>query len=65
MALYHALNAISGIQWAIPYGEADVEVMKENYRLTMDHYDDFTTFIPKWYRENIEEVSQWRLKGSI
>lgn len=65
MALYHALNAISGIQWAIPYGEADVEVMKENYRLTMDHYDDFTTFIPKWYRENIKEVSQWRLKGSI
>lgn len=62
MAFYHALNAIAGIPWAIPFGEEDVEVMKKNYRLIMEHYDDFTTFIPKWYRENIEEVKKWRLK---
>jgi len=59
LALYSAVNALAGIPWAIPFGEKDVQVMKDNYTMILNNYDSFKTYIPKWYSQTIEEIKKW------
>jgi len=49
MSLYNATNMLASIPWAIPFGEADVQVMLENCDEIFDCYDGFQSIIPKWY----------------
>lgn len=57
LAEYSAHATLYSIKWAEPYGEKDVNNMKEYYNKMMFHYDGFKSDIPKWYvelsRENI------------
>jgi len=63
VAVYAALNCLAGIPWAIPFGEKDVQVMKDNYRDIYKTYDGFKTTIPSWYSKCVEEVRTWDLKA--
>lgn len=49
MALYIASNQISSISWAVPFGEEEVAVMLKRAEKVLEWYDDFQTYIPKWY----------------
>ncbi len=63
VAVYAALNCLAGIPWAIPFGEKDVQVMKDNYLDIYKTYDGFKTTIPSWYLKCEEEVKTWDLKA--
>ncbi|MBI9012141.1 MAG: DUF4269 domain-containing protein [Clostridiales bacterium] len=62
VAVYAALNCLAGIPWAIPFGEEDIQVMKDNYLEIYKTYDGFKTTIPSWYLKCVEEVETWNLK---
>ena len=63
VAVYSALSCLAGIPWAIPFGEKDVQVMKDNYLDIYRTYDGFKTTIPSWYLKCDEEVKTWDLKA--
>ncbi len=49
LALYTALNTISSLPWAIPYGEQEIMVMKNQAKVVLYQYDNFRQLVPKWY----------------
>lgn len=49
MAVYIACNQLSSIPWAIPFGEEEVANMLSRAESVLEWYDDFQTYIPKWY----------------
>ncbi|WP_226000625.1 aminoglycoside phosphotransferase family protein [Paenibacillus sp. BJ-4] len=49
MALYIASNQISSIHWAISFGQKEVDDMVQRAEEVLNAYDDFQTYIPKWY----------------
>ena len=51
LAVYSAHVSLYSIKWAEPYGEENVNHMKELYHKMMFHYDGFKRVIPKWYSE--------------
>ena len=52
MALYSAVNIISSILWAIPFGEKDVTIMIKYAGQIYNSYHGFETTIPDWYTLN-------------
>ncbi|MFX3617352.1 MAG: aminoglycoside phosphotransferase family protein [Sporolactobacillus sp.] len=50
MALYIAVNQLSSLPWAIPFGQSQVHVMLDQTRKVLDAYDQYQSRIPKWYR---------------
>lgn len=53
MALYIASNQLSAIPWAIPFGKKEVEVMLTQAQDVLKWYDNFKTYIPKWYIKGV------------
>lgn len=51
VALYIAVNTISSIPWAIPFGEKEIEFMSDNAKSIYECYNGFKTHIPTWYKE--------------
>ncbi len=51
LALYMASNALGSLPWAIPYGEAEIETMRNLVRDQLFWYDDMRCVIPRWYRK--------------
>ncbi|MNO57019.1 Phosphotransferase enzyme family protein [compost metagenome] len=49
LALYIASNQLSSIHWAISFGEEEVANMVSRAENVLEWYDDFNTYIPKWY----------------
>jgi aminoglycoside phosphotransferase (APT) family kinase protein len=49
MALYIGSDTLSSVPWAIPFGESEVKTMIDKANNVMDWYNDFTSYIPKWY----------------
>lgn len=49
MALYIGSNTLSSVPWAIPFGESEVKTMINQARTVLNWYNDFSSFIPKWY----------------
>ncbi|TGA98268.1 phosphotransferase family protein [Sporolactobacillus shoreae] len=49
MALYIAVNQVSSIPWAIPFGQSQVNVMMDQSRKVLEAYDQYQNYIPKWY----------------
>jgi aminoglycoside phosphotransferase (APT) family kinase protein len=49
MALYIGANQLSSIPWAIPYGEADVAFMLQQVKQVLFSYNNFASYMPKWY----------------
>ncbi|WP_217492856.1 phosphotransferase [Bacillus sp. FJAT-27264] len=50
-ALYVAYTALYSIQWAIPFGTADIEGMQARCRMAFEDYDHFQRLVPHWYAE--------------
>lgn len=50
MALYMAANALSSVYWAVPFGKKEIDVMLRNINEMLDYYDNFSTYVPKWYK---------------
>jgi aminoglycoside phosphotransferase (APT) family kinase protein len=49
MALYISVNTISSIDWAIPFGEEEVAVMKNLAKDILNWFDDMNNPVPAWY----------------
>ena len=49
MRLYIAANALSSVPWAIPFGQAEIQIMQNQLRDIQSWYNNMTTTIPAWY----------------
>ncbi len=54
LALYTSVNQIASLPWAINYGDKEIATMIRLSKLTLEWYDDFSTYVPKWYCSIIE-----------
>jgi aminoglycoside phosphotransferase (APT) family kinase protein len=51
LALYISVNTISSLPWAIPFGDEQINIMKEQAEKALIDYDYFNIIIPKWYTD--------------
>lgn len=49
LALYICSNTLSSLPWAIPFGEEEIEVMRNQAKNVLEWYDGMTSTVPKWY----------------
>lgn len=56
LALYISSNTLSSLYWAIPFGEEEINTMRNQAREILLWYDDMKKFVPSWYREVNDEV---------
>ncbi len=49
LCLYICSNTLSSLPWAIPFGEGQVQVMRDQNRQIMAWYANMTKIIPSWY----------------
>lgn len=49
MALYIASNLLSSVPWAIPFGEEQINIMRNLARDVLEWYDNFQIVVPRWY----------------
>jgi aminoglycoside phosphotransferase (APT) family kinase protein len=49
LALYISSNTLSSIPWAIPFGEEELTVMKNQARDVLTWYDNMNNPVPTWY----------------
>lgn len=54
LALYISVTELSSLPWAEQYGEKQIKIMKDQAKMTLYHYDNFKTVIPKWYKKTME-----------
>ena len=52
LALYIASNTLSSLYWAIPFGEAEINTMKNQAKDVLDWYDGMKNPIPTWYTDS-------------
>lgn len=55
LALYISSNTLSSLPWAIPFGEREIRVMREQQRQVLAWYDSMRQVVPTWYQQ-INEV---------
>ncbi len=51
LALYICSNTLSSLPWAIPFGEGEIEVMRNQAADILRWYDHLQNTVPAWYRE--------------
>ncbi len=49
LALYIACNTLSSLYWAIPFGEGEIQVMRNQAAEVLAWYEDMRRFVPSWY----------------
>lgn len=49
LALYIGSNTLSSIPWAIPFGEDEINTMREQAREVLAWYDGMQRPLPRWY----------------
>lgn len=49
LALYISANTLSSLPWAIPFGETEIRVMREQAEQVLSWYDGMRNEIPSWY----------------
>lgn len=49
LALYICTNTLGSLPWAIPFGEGEIRVMKEQHRQVLEWYDHMNRIVPNWY----------------
>ena len=50
LALYIASNTLSSLPWAVPFGQAEIDTMRNQARDVLSWYDRMTRVVPRWYR---------------
>ncbi len=48
LALYISSNTLSSLPWAIPFGQAEIDVMTKQAAEILDWYDGMKNVVPKW-----------------
>lgn len=64
LAMYISSNTLSSLPWAIPFGQAEVEVMRNQARDILEWYDNMKNPVPKWYRNDTIHIKQIKLDKS-
>ena len=49
LALYICSNTLGSLPWAIPFGEEEIQVMRNQAAQVLEWYDDMKNVVPKWY----------------
>ena len=49
LALYIASNTLSSLYWAIPFGEKEINTMKNQTKEVLEWYDNMKNPVPAWY----------------
>ncbi len=49
LALYISSNTLSSLYWAIPFGEKEIQVMRNQAREVLLWYDNLRNPVPSWY----------------
>ena len=55
LALYISSNTLSSLYWAIPFGEEQVGVMRNQAHEVLWWYDNMQNYVPRWYMGRIVE----------
>ena len=50
LALYIANNTLGSLPWAVPFGEEQMDIMREQAAQVLDWYDGMENPVPRWYR---------------
>ena len=49
LALYISSNALGSLPWAIPFGEGEIQVMRNQAAQILAWYDQMRNIVPTWY----------------
>ncbi len=49
LALYISSNSLGSLPWAIPFGEKEITVMREQATQVLRWYDNMKNVVPRWY----------------
>ena len=49
LALYICSNALGSLPWAIPFGEEEIQVMRNQAAQVLEWYDQMQNVVPTWY----------------
>lgn len=49
LALYIAINTLSSIPWAIPFGQTEIDTMQKQAKEVLRWYDNMQNSVPTWY----------------
>lgn len=52
LALYICVNTVGSLPWAIPFGEREIRVMREQQKEILRWYDNMECTVPKWYHHS-------------
>lgn len=50
LALYICSNTLGSLPWAIPFGEKEIQVMRNQAAQVLQWYDNMKHVVPTWYR---------------
>ena len=51
LALYICSNTLSSLPWAVPFGDRQIAVMREQAAQVLHWYDNMARYVPRWYSE--------------
>lgn len=51
LALYICSNTLSSLPWAIPFGEGEIQVMRNQAAQVLEWYDGMKNVVPTWYKK--------------
>lgn len=54
LALYICSNTLGSLPWAIPFGETEIAVMREQASQVLQWYDNMNRVVPSWYQPKEE-----------
>ena len=50
LALYICSNTLGSLPWAIPFGEGEIQIMRDQAAQILRWYDDMKNVVPAWYK---------------
>ena len=53
LALYICSNTLGSLPWAIPFGEQEITVMRDQAKEVLAWYDGMRTVVPTWYQHQV------------
>jgi len=53
LALYIASNTLSSLYWAIPFGDDEIQTMRNQAAEVLVWYDGMKNVVPTWYQDNV------------
>lgn len=65
LALYISSNTLSSLPWAIPFGEAQIQVMVNQAKEVLSWYDNMKNPVPTWYYLQYIHGISFKLKSAF